>query len=123
MKGKDLILSDFLSRVTVDDADPSQCIPISFDPFQLMHDHLNCLKDSFIITTRSKSKDSGITLPEVHSATKCLDPDYKPQHQHKHKKININIPSKPPKPLPRRKSPEKATSTAEKRGANSDLGF
>ena len=104
MKGKDLILSDFLSRVAVDDADPSQCILIYFDPFELMHDHLNCLQDSFMITTRSKSKDSGITLPEVHGATKGLIPDYKPEHQHINKKININIPSKPHKPLAKRKT-------------------
>ena len=36
MKGKDMILSDFLSQQKNDDSDPNEIIPISFDMYQIL---------------------------------------------------------------------------------------
>ena len=38
MKGKDMILSDFLSRQTHDDSNPYEIIPISFNMYKALHD-------------------------------------------------------------------------------------
>ena len=41
MKGKDMILSDFLLRQNSDDSNPSEIIPISFDMYKILEDNLN----------------------------------------------------------------------------------
>ena len=42
MKGKDMILSDFLSRQRTDDSNPHEIIPISFDMQAILRDrHYN----------------------------------------------------------------------------------
>ena len=38
MKGKDMILSDFLSRQEIDESDPHEIIPISFDMKAILND-------------------------------------------------------------------------------------
>ena len=38
MKGKDMILSDFLSRQEIDKSDPHEIIPISFDMKTILND-------------------------------------------------------------------------------------
>ena len=38
MKGKDMILSDFLSWQNNDDSNPNEIIPISFDIYQTLED-------------------------------------------------------------------------------------
>ena len=78
VKGRDMILLDYLSRHRQKDLDPSELIPISFC----------CLKTyrSIIdIKTRASAKASGETVGEVHGADKPLDPNYKPEHQSKSK--------------------------------------
>ena len=40
VKGKDMILCDFLSRVAVDDSDPMDLIPIAFNVYDLLQDPL-----------------------------------------------------------------------------------
>ena len=37
MKGKDMILSDFLSRQTHDDSNPHEVIPISFNMYNTLY--------------------------------------------------------------------------------------
>ena len=37
MKGKEMILSDFLSRQKHDDSDPHEIIPISFNRYNALH--------------------------------------------------------------------------------------
>ena len=74
MKGKDLILSDFLSRINSDDSDPSKLIPISF-----MGHH--ALQDLSLNRTRSAAKQAGVQMPPVHGKDKPLDPSKKPEHQ------------------------------------------
>ena len=74
MKGKDLILSDFLSQINSDDSDPSKLIPISF-----MGHH--ALQDLSLNITRSATKQAGVHMPLVHGKDKPLDPSKKPEHQ------------------------------------------
>ena len=41
MKGKDMILSDFLSWQRNDDSDPSEIIPISFNAYNILEENRN----------------------------------------------------------------------------------
>ena len=80
MKGKDMILSDFLSRQKNDDSDPHEIIPISFNMYRILDD--NYYSEKYLIQTRSQAKSSGIKLLEVHGVGKNLDPKLKPEKQH-----------------------------------------
>ena len=44
MKGKDMVLSDFLSRQKNDDSNPHEIIPISFNMCQILDD--NCYSEN-----------------------------------------------------------------------------
>ena len=71
MKGKDMVLSDFLLRQQVDDIDLHEIIPISFNMREtLKQKYYKAGEDKFLVQTRSQTKSSGIKLPAVHSATK-----------------------------------------------------
>ena len=41
MRGKDMILSDFLSQQNNDDSNPSEIIPISFNTYNILEDNRN----------------------------------------------------------------------------------
>ena len=79
MKGKDMILSDFLSRQK-NNSNPHEIIPISFNMCQILDD--NYYNEKYLIQTRSQAKTSGIKIPEVHGMGKNLDPNLKPEKQH-----------------------------------------
>ena len=85
VKGRDMILSDYLSRHRQKDLDPSELIPISFCSMQiysrLIADKVG--EDIFCIQTRAKAKAKGEEVGEVHGANKPLDPNYKPEYQSK----------------------------------------
>ena len=81
MKGKDMILSDFLSRQKNDDSNPHEIIPISFNRHQILNENYYN-EEKYLIQTRSQAKSSGIKLPEVHGVEKNLDPNLKPEKQH-----------------------------------------
>ena len=85
VKGRDMILSDYLSRHRKRDLDPSELIPISFCSMQiysrLIADKVG--EDIFCVQTRAKAKAKGEEVGEVHGANKPLDPNYKPEHQSK----------------------------------------
>ena len=85
VKGRYMILSDYLSRHRQKDLDPSELIPISFCSMQiysrLIADKVG--EDIFCIQTRTKAKAKGEEVGEVHGANKPLDPNYKPEHQSK----------------------------------------
>ena len=72
MKGKDMILSDFLSRQRVDKSNPHEIIPISFDmKATLKERYFNIGNESkYLVQTCSQAKNSGIKLPEVHGVNK-----------------------------------------------------
>ena len=63
IKGKDMILSDFLSRQNVDDSNPYEIIPISFNLRTVLQDKYYKLegeKERYIIQTGSQTKASGV---------------------------------------------------------------
>ena len=66
LKGKDMILADYLSRNRDDDEDPAELIPVSFCKIRDI--------DEFCVATRASVKASGETVPEVHGVDKELDP-------------------------------------------------
>ena len=83
VKGKDMKICDFLSRIDVDRGNPGEVIPISFNSFSM----LNMLRkatlfqaNKLLTITRSKTQAEGITLPPVHGAQKHLNPTVKPEH-------------------------------------------
>ena len=62
MKGKDMILSDFLSRQKNDDNDPSEIIPISFNAYKILEYNRKidtCKNEGkFLIQTHSRLKQA-----------------------------------------------------------------
>ena len=85
MKGKDMILSDFLSQQKNDDSNPNEIIPISFDIYQILEDSSfleNLCTNKYLIQTWSQAKSSGIKLSEVHGMRKNLDPNLRPENQY-----------------------------------------
>ena len=73
MKGKDMILSDFLSQQNNDSSNPSEIIPISFNTYSILEDNrnsdicnINDEDEKYLIQTCSQAKTSGTKLPEVH---------------------------------------------------------
>ena len=79
MKGKDMILSDFLSRQRVDKSNPHEIIPISFDMKAILNDkYYNVGKENrYLVQMQSQSKDTGIKVPEKHGAEKRYRPKFK----------------------------------------------
>ena len=85
VKGRDMILSDYLSRHRQRDLDPSELIPISFCCLQIYRRMIDSKigEEIFGAMTREKAKASGEEVGAVHGADKPLDPNYKPEHQSK----------------------------------------
>ena len=79
MKGKDMILSDFLSRQKNDNGNPHKIIHISFNMCQNLDD--NYYNEKYLVQTRSQAKTSGIKLPEVYGMGKNLSPKLKPDRK------------------------------------------
>ena len=77
MKGKDMILSGFLSRQGIDKSNPHEIIPISFDMKTILNDKYYSVgrQSRYLVQTCSQVKDRDIRLPEVHGAEKGVDPD------------------------------------------------
>ena len=91
MKGKDVILSDFLSRQRANNSNPHEIIPISFDMQAILKDRYYNLGSSnkYLIQMCSQAKASGVKLSEVHSVDKGVDPNVKPERQIQISKSNI----------------------------------
>ena len=88
IKGKDMILSDFLSRQDLGDEDTKEIIPTSFNMKLVLQDkyyNVNKSEEKYMVQSRLQTKASGVQLPEVHGSRKRLDP---------HK-----IPAKQPQPI------------------------
>ena len=84
IKGKDMILSDFLSRQKIDDSNPCEIIPISFSIRAVLQDKYYSLEgenERYMIQTRLQMKASRVQLPEVHGSRKGLDPHKIPEKQ------------------------------------------
>ena len=87
VKGRDMILLDYLSRHRQKDLDLSELITISFCCLRVYRSLINDRigEDIFCIKTRSSAKVTDEEVGEVHGANKPLDPNYKPEHQLKSK--------------------------------------
>ena len=84
IKGKDMILSDFLSRQNISDEDTREIIPISFNMRSVLQDkyyNLDKDREKYMVQTRSQMKASGVQSPEVHGSKKRLDPHKIPEKQ------------------------------------------
>ena len=89
IKGKDMVLSDFLSRQKKDDSNPHEIIPVLFTLKRLVGNHFYQINNEinqpktnkYLIQTRSQAKSSGTKVPEIHSANKGLNPHGKPGKQ------------------------------------------
>ena len=89
IKGKDMVLSDFLSRQQTDDSNPHELIPISFSLRDQVSDYFYHIdndinppsKDKYLVQTRSQVRSSGIRLPEIHGVNKGINPHLKPERQ------------------------------------------
>ena len=84
MKGKDMILSDFLSRQDLGDEDTKEIIPISFNMKSVLQNkyyNVNENEEKYMVQTRSQTKASGVQLPQVHGSRKRLDPHKIPEKQ------------------------------------------
>ena len=84
IKGKDMILSDFLSRQDPGDEDTKEIIPISFNMRLILQDkyyNVNENEEKYMVQTRLQMKASGVQLPEVHGSKKRLDPHKIPEKQ------------------------------------------
>ena len=78
MIGKDIVLSDFLSRQNNNNNNPHEIIPISFNMHQVLHKNY-CNTEKYLVQTRSQARSRGIKLLEVHGMGKNLDPNIKPE--------------------------------------------
>ena len=84
IKGKDMILSDFLSRQDPGDENTKEIIPISFNMKLVLQDkyyNVGKNEEKYMVQTRSQMKASGVHLPEVHGSRKRLDPHRIPEKQ------------------------------------------
>ena len=56
IKGKDMVLSDFLPRQQEDDSDPHETVPISFNLRGILkQNYFNYVEDEFLVQTRSQN--------------------------------------------------------------------
>ena len=108
IKGKDMVLSNFLSRQKADDSNPHELIPILFLLKSQANNHFYHIdnkvivprKDKYLVTTRSQVRSSGIRLPEIHGANKGLDPHVQPGKQKTFPIQTVNK-GKPTHPIPK----------------------
>ena len=102
IKGKYMILNDFLSRQKVDDSNSQEIIPISFsmrDVLQEKYCNFGNMteEDRYLVQTRSQAKSSGVKVPEVHGRGKSLIPHVKPERS---KSVKPHTDKRPPIPKP-----------------------
>ena len=89
IKGKDMVLSDFLSRQKTDNSKPHKIIPISFSlrralcknyyKLDNMKETAKIETDTYLVQTRSQTKSTGVKVPEVHGKDKGLNLHVKPE--------------------------------------------
>ena len=73
IKGKDMVLSDFISRQQGDNSDSHHIIPISFNMKEILkQNYQNPVEDTFLVQTRSQIKAQGVKVPMVQSTNKPL---------------------------------------------------
>ena len=79
INGKNMILSDFLSRQKHDDSNPHEIIPVSFNMQNILHSRFYNIhkrkEGKHLVQTRSQAKSISITFPELHGVDKGIDPN------------------------------------------------
>ena len=75
VKDKDMILCDYLSRIAVDNGNPDEVIPISFNALAQYRLVMDYIAESFLIAhfnvvTEVVLSATGISLPPVHGTQK-----------------------------------------------------
>ena len=83
LKRKDMKLCDFHSRIDLDNGNPGEVIPISFNSFSMLSTFRKMSPqqaDKLLTVTRSANKAARTILPPVHGVKKHLDPNVKPEH-------------------------------------------
>ena len=108
IKGKDMVLSNFLSKQKTDDSNPHELIPILFmlksqvdnHFYQIDNETSQPKNDRYLVQTRSQVKSSGIKLPEIHGANKGLDPHVQPGKQRLFPSLPIQTVDKGPSTYP-----------------------
>ena len=80
VKGKDMILADYLSRHRIRDHNPNDMIPISFY-LTRPEDPPDTYPHLLPMQTCGSTRSSGTSLSPVHGADKQIDPHRKPEHQ------------------------------------------
>ena len=110
VKGRDMILADYLSRHRNKDLDSSELIPISFCCMKVFRSLLETEHglEVYNISTRSSTKASGEIPPEVHGADKPLDPNLKHEHQSKSKLRSIVGAKSPTKSPTKTQTPKRS---------------
>ena len=78
VKGRDMIMADYLSHHRTKDSDTSELRPISFCPLTSYYKSLE--ENVYCIGTRASAKAAGEVAPKVHGADKPLNPNLKPEH-------------------------------------------
>ena len=72
IKGKDMVLSDFLSRQHGDNSNPHEIIPISFNMDLILQQNYQNDTKTFLVQTRSQSKTKNTKAPGIHSGVKSI---------------------------------------------------
>ena len=110
VKGRDMILADYLSRHRNKDIDSSELIPISFCCMNVFRSLLETEHglEVYNISTRSSTKASGEIPPEVHGADKHLDPNLKPEHQSRSRLPSIVGATSPTKSPTKMQTPKRS---------------
>ena len=99
IKGKDIILSDFLSRQIEDDSNPHEIIPISFNIQDVLQDNYHQLTiDTYNVQTRAQAKvqANNPTMPDTppeEREQKATPKDTRSPIQAEEKDKELTIPS------------------------------
>ena len=70
--GKDMVLSDFLSRQHGDNSNPHEIISISFNMGKILQQNYQNYTKTFLVQTRSQSKTKNAKAPDTHSGVKSI---------------------------------------------------
>ena len=99
LKGKHMVISDFLSRVAWERQPDWEIEAVGFDPKTVLLKHVNSDDMDLNVMTRHAAKEQGTSVPEVHGADKPLDPALKPESQHKSKLPQVQAQRRAPNPI------------------------
>ena len=84
-----MILRYFLLQQNSDDSNPNKIIPLSFDTYKILENHLNNFdknyalgNSKYLIQIHSQAKKSVTKLLKVHGVQKWLDPNLRPEKQY-----------------------------------------